>query len=59
LVTSCAGTVFKYVTEVKIKERLKGYEDEEEEVSSYFSNLRERKILGIDRGNTRLHSLEN
>jgi len=59
LVTSCAGTAIKYVTEVKVKERLKGYEDEEEEVSSYFLNLRGRNILGIERGNTRLHSLEN
>jgi len=48
----------KHVTDVKIKERLKGYEDEEEEVSSYLLKLRKRKILGIQRRNIRLHSVE-
>ena len=38
---------------------MKGYEDEEEEVSSYLMALRERKILEIERGNTRLHLVKN
>jgi len=50
--------LLKHVTDVKIKERLKGYEDEEEEVSSYLLKLRKRKILGIQRRNIRLHSVE-
>jgi hypothetical protein len=38
---------------------VKGYEDEEEEVSSYLITLRERKMLGIERGYARLYLVEN
>jgi hypothetical protein len=33
--------------------------DEEEDVSSYWMTLRKRGLVGIERGSTRLHCLEN
>jgi hypothetical protein len=38
---------------------MKGYENEEEEVSSYLMTLNEERILGTESGSTRLHSVEN
>ena len=56
MVTSYVGTAFdnKY-----LKERSKGRQDEEEDVSSYCMRLGNEKVLEIERGSTRSGSMEN
>jgi hypothetical protein len=47
-------------TEGKIEGRVEGREDEEEDLSNYWMTIRKReRVLEIEGGNTRSHSVEN
>ena len=46
------------LSNILLKERHKGWEDEEEDVSSYWMTLRKEQILEHERGSTRTWSVE-
>jgi len=56
LVTSYVGTAFHNTL---LKDRSKGREDEEEDVSSYCMRPGNEKVLESERRSTRWHSMAN
>lgn len=43
----------------ELRARQKWWEDREEDISSYWTTLRKKDDTGIEKGSTRLHSVEN
>jgi hypothetical protein len=51
--------LLKHVIEGKLEGRIEKMGRQEESVSSYWMTFGKEKILGIERGSTRLHPVEN